>query len=111
MDARSARVSGSKLFPTYSPRQGDEVPIDPHKALSGGHYRLTEESFNSSLAHHDGWFTDHIESPPDKDFGPRQLWSLVGSGGLQWHPVPRVHHDILGAGSADDAERCPSARP
>ena len=51
MDARSARVSGAELFPTYSPRQGDEVEINPHKTLSGGHYRLTEESFNSSLAH------------------------------------------------------------
>ena len=27
------------------------MSIDGHKTLSGGHYRLTEESFNSSLAH------------------------------------------------------------
>ena len=54
MDARSVRTSGSELFPTYSPRQGDEVAINPHKTLSGGHCRLTEESFNSSLAHR--WF-------------------------------------------------------
>lgn len=42
---------GCRTFPTYSPRQGDEVAINPHKSLSGGHYRLIEESFNSSLAH------------------------------------------------------------
>jgi hypothetical protein len=27
------------------------MSIDGHKTLSGGHYLLTEESFNSSLAH------------------------------------------------------------
>ena len=27
------------------------MSIDGHKTLSGGHYRLTQESFNSSLAH------------------------------------------------------------
>ena len=42
---------GPVLFPTHSPRQGDEVAINLHTSLSGGHYRLIEESFNSSLAH------------------------------------------------------------
>ena len=42
---------GSESFPTYSPRQGDEVAINLQNTLSGGDYRLTEESFNSSLAH------------------------------------------------------------
>lgn len=27
------------------------MSIDGHQTLSGGHYRLIEESFNSSLAH------------------------------------------------------------
>ena len=51
MDARSARISGAKRFPTYSPRQGDDMAKAHQSALSGGHYRLIEESFNSSLAH------------------------------------------------------------
>ena len=51
MDARSARISGSERFPTYSPRQGDDMAEAYQNTLSGGHYLLTEESFNSSLAH------------------------------------------------------------
>lgn len=51
MDPRSARISGSERFPTYSPRQGDDMATADQSALSGGHYRLTAESFNSSLAH------------------------------------------------------------
>ena len=65
------------LFPTYSPRQGDEVAINPHKTLSGGHYRLTEESFNSSLAHNDVWSPDYIKSPLTRT-------SVLLSCGLLW---------------------------
>ena len=51
IDEVRAALAFSVLFPTHSPRQGVEVAINLHQTLSGGHYRLTEESFNSSLAH------------------------------------------------------------
>lgn len=38
-------------FPTYSPRQGDDMAKAHQSTLPGGHYRWIADSFNSSLAH------------------------------------------------------------
>ena len=98
-------------IPTHSPRQGDEVAINLHKTLSGGHYRWIAASFNSSLAHHaETRFDQGLRTPVERVFHVVQPTCNIGSRGRgrwrtcqtaprhSWTPSQLLHAYLAPAG-------------